>query len=655
MIRSKSADAIAGLLAAAVALAMAELAAGVTGGASLIVEVGDVIVDRTPGPVIKWAIGLLGTNDKPFLLGTVTVAALAIGALLGPLAGRVRMAGFVAFAIFGAIGALAGTRDPLTGSEIAILIAVVAAVSGAAALSILLEAAPSRRDVDAAPQMPGRGVADRRRFLQFAGAAGGGAALAAFVGRGVLGPAVDVESQREAVTLPPTNIDVGANGFEVDGLSPLITPNDQFYRIDTALVVPRVDTKDWKLSVTGMVDHPFELTFDELLELATLEEAVTLACVSNEVGDDLVGNAIWRGVPLASLLERAGVQAGATQIVGRSVDNFTTGFPTEIALDGRPAMVAIGMNGEPLPAAHGFPARLVVPGLYGYVSATKWLKEIELNTLEGYDAYWIPRGWAKLAPIKTQSRIDTPRSGKSVAAGPLPIAGVAWGGTRSVQRVEVRITSRGADTPSAEWLQAELGEALSQSTWRQWVLLWDAHPGEYDVEVRATDGDGETQTEERHAPAPDGATGYHRISLSVSEASSVAAPNDLADPQESLRAARARWAIAGGDDYDMEFNWICSCAPALLAPVELQVRGAALRSGVFMDGPDLPPDQLADYRTVEGLFEFIQEGLDAGASKVSAIYEENGTPKQANVEYVAGQAGEDRGFVLYEVKMVSAS
>jgi DMSO/TMAO reductase YedYZ molybdopterin-dependent catalytic subunit len=368
--------------------------------------------------------------------------------------------------------------------------------------------------------MPGRGVADRRRFFQFAAAAGGGAAVAAFTGRELLGPSVDVESQREAVSLPPTNIDIGVDGFEVEDLSPLITPNDEFYRIDTALVVPRVDASDWTLSFTGMVDNPFELTFDELVEMATLEEAVTIACVSNEVGDDLVGNAIWRGVPLADLLERAGVQDGATQVIGRSVDNFTTGFPTEVALDGRPAMIAIGMNGEPLPAAHGFPARIIVPGLYGYVSATKWLKEIELNTLEDFDAYWIPRGWAKQAPIKTQSRIDTPRSGRTREAGPLPIAGVAWGGIRSIERVEVRLISRDGNYESG-WLEAELGEKLSQSTWRQWVVVWDAIPGDYQVQVRATDGTGETQTEEEHKPAPDGATGWHTISLSIEEGSSA--------------------------------------------------------------------------------------------------------------------------------------
>ena len=240
---------------------------------------------------------------------------------------------------------------------------------------------------------------------------------------------------------------------------------------------------------------------------------MTLSCVSNEVGGDLVGNAIWLGVPLLEILERAGVQEGATQIVGRSVDGFTAGFPTEVALDGRPAIVAIGMNGEPLPAVHGFPARLVVPGLYGYVSATKWLGEIELTTLEAFDAYWIPRGWAKEAPVKTQSRIDVPRGGRTIAAGQVAIAGVAWAGIRSVGRVEVRMRASGAEP--GEWREARLGTALSQSSWRQWVYEWDAAPGDYRIEVRATDGAEATQTSERRPPAPDGATGHHAVSVKV--------------------------------------------------------------------------------------------------------------------------------------------
>lgn len=305
-----------------------------------------------------------------------------------------------------------------------------------------------------------------------------------------------------------------AGGLEVPELTPLVVPNDRFYRIDTALTVPRVDVASWRLRVTGMVERPLELTFADLTAMPAIEESVTLSCVSNEVGGDLVGNAIWRGIPLRDVLSRAGVRAGATQIVGRSVDGFTAGFPTEVALDGRPAMIAFAMNGEPLPAAHGFPARLVIPGLYGYVSATKWLAEIELTTLEAVDGYWIPRGWAKQAPIKTQSRIDVPRQGATVRAGTTPIAGVAWGGIRSISRVEVRVRAQGNNSPG-EWVEARLSEALSSSSWRQWVVEWPASAGSYQIEVRATDGEGRTQTEQRQSPAPDGATGWHRVTVRV--------------------------------------------------------------------------------------------------------------------------------------------
>ncbi len=367
--------------------------------------------------------------------------------------------------------------------------------------------------------MPGRGLADRRRFLTFAGAAVGGTAVTAFTGRRILGSGIDVEAQREAIVLPssePVTTVSTTDGIPVEGQSSLITPNSEFYRIDTALVVPRVDVSNWTLRIKGRVDKPYELNFDELVEMATIEQAVTLTCVSNQVGDNLVGNAIWLGVPLATLLERAGVQDGATQIIGRSVDGFTVGFPTEVALDGRPAMVAVGMNGEPLPADHGFPARLVVPGLYGYVSATKWLSDIELTSLSAFDGYWIPRGWSKFAPIKTQSRIDVPRGGQQLTAGKQPIAGVAWGGIRSIDRVEVRVVT--VDGQEGEWQEARLGEKLTQSSWRQWVLDWDAAPGTYNIEVRATDGNGDTQTPAKHEPAPNGATGYHRIRAYVDEA-----------------------------------------------------------------------------------------------------------------------------------------
>jgi hypothetical protein len=230
--------------------------------------------------------------------------------------------------------------------------------------------------------------------------------------------------------------------------------------------------------------------------------------VSNEVGGRLVGNARWSGVPLTDLLDLARPHAEASQIVGRSVDGWTAGFPTELATDGRPSMVAVAMNGEPLPVKHGFPARLIVPGLYGYVSATKWLAEVELTTWDAVEGYWIPRGWAREGPIKTQSRIDVPRRGTSVTAGPTPVAGVAWAPARGIDKVEVRVD----DGP---WQPARLSGALSANTWVQWLLTWDATPGRHRLEVRATDGTGETQTADVAPPAPSGATGYDTISVEV--------------------------------------------------------------------------------------------------------------------------------------------
>jgi hypothetical protein len=254
--------------------------------------------------------------------------------------------------------------------------------------------------------------------------------------------------------------------------------------------------------VTGLVDRPFSITYDELLELDAVEETVTLQCVSNEVGGNLVDNAVWQGVPLAVLLDRAGVRGEATQVVGRSVDRWTAGFPTDIATDGRVALVAYAMNGEPLPIPHGYPARLVVAGLYGYVSATKWLREIELTTWDAFDGYWISRGWAKNGPIKTMSRIDVPGGGDRLPAGRTPIAGVAWAPARGVSAVDVRVDD-------GDWMPCRIGEVASENTWVQWLYEWDATPGDHMISVRATDGDGDVQTGDVTSPAPDGATGWH--------------------------------------------------------------------------------------------------------------------------------------------------
>jgi DMSO/TMAO reductase YedYZ molybdopterin-dependent catalytic subunit len=299
--------------------------------------------------------------------------------------------------------------------------------------------------------------------------------------------------------------------FEVPGLTPYIVPNADFYRIDTALQTPVVDVASWRMKITGMVETEIELSYDDLRQRDLVEEVVTLSCVSNEVGGDLVGNARWRGVPLRTLLDEAGVRDGADQLVGESVDGFTAGFPTAVLDDpDRPALVAVGMNGVPLPRAHGFPARLVIAGLYGYVSATKWVSEIRLTRLEDEDGYWIPRGWSKEGPVKTQSRIDVPRAGAPLTPGAQAIAGVAWAPNRGISRVEVRVDG-------GDWAAAELGRVASDDTWVQWHRAWPATPGDHVIEVRATDGDGTTQTEERTEVAPDGASGWHSRSVRVAQ------------------------------------------------------------------------------------------------------------------------------------------
>jgi DMSO/TMAO reductase YedYZ molybdopterin-dependent catalytic subunit len=355
----------------------------------------------------------------------------------------------------------------------------------------------------------------RRRVIVVGGAVIGGLVVAAGSVLGVLerllaggGPGTTMAMALPSPAAPAPTIGPEA-ALPVTGITPLVTPNDAFFQVDTAFIDPTVDLATWRLRVTGMVEREGSYGYDDLRAMPLAETWATIACVSNDVGGDLVGNARWTGVPLTLLLESAGVMPGATQVVGRSVDGFTAGFPTAWALDpARTPLVALGMNGAVLPVEHGFPARLIVPGLFGYVSATKWLAEIELTTLEGFDAYWVPRGWAKEAPILTQSRIDVPGDGARVAAGPVDVAGVAWAPDRGVSRVEVRLDG-------GPWQRAELGQAPSPASWVQWALRWPAEPGAHTVEVRATDGLGIVQPEERTSPAPDGARGYHRVRVQV--------------------------------------------------------------------------------------------------------------------------------------------
>ncbi len=507
-----------GLLSGAAAIGLSELAAGFIGGASSpIIAVGSTAIDATPEWLKSFAIREFGSHDKLALLVGID-AIMAIAAIvLGVLSIHRPRRGVIGLMVFGAIGVAASVTRPANGIVDAIP-SIVGTGAGIGTYLFLRRRAgltatePSeseRPPASGTPVVPGL---DRRRFLRTGLAVATIAGVSGEAGRFLVRRA-DASASRAAVRIPtavdeappiPSGADLG-----VPGLGPFVTPNDRFYRVDTALFVPAVTAESWKLRVHGMVDHELELDYAQLLARPLIERDVTLACVSNQIGGRLIGNARWVGAPLKSLLDEAGVAAGATQIVSRSSDGFTVGTPTSLAMDGRDSMLAVMMNGEPLPLEHGFPVRMVVPGLYGYVSATKWLVDLELTTFQAYDAYWIQRGWAQQAPIKTESRIDTPRSFDTLRAGEVAVAGVAWAQHRGIDGVEVRVD----DGP---WNAAELGAEDTVDAWRQWVYRWNAEPGEHTLSVRATDGTGATQTPALAAPFPNGATGDHTIVVDVS-------------------------------------------------------------------------------------------------------------------------------------------
>jgi DMSO/TMAO reductase YedYZ molybdopterin-dependent catalytic subunit len=492
-----------GLLAVAVALSVGELAAGIVGARSPVIAVGDAFIDRVPEALKTAAISVFGTADKVALVIGIVAVLVAFGAALGAVASRTPLLGAAGVVLLGLVGLVASVEDRQTGVAAAVFPALAATLAGLLALAMALQAA---RDTFAPAT---RSPMDRRAFLRMSGVLAGVTVVASVTGRWLQASAVAVAS-RARVVLPrpasPRPPVPAAADFGIDGLAPFVTPNELFYRIDTALRVPQVAAETWTLRIDGMVQRPLRLTYAQLLAMPLVEADITLACVSNEVGGELVGNARWLGVRLSELLGQAGVHPSADQIVGRSVDGFACGFPVPAAFD-RDALVAVGMNGEPLPIDHGFPARLVVPGLYGYVSATKWLAQIELTTFAAFDHYWVSRGWAVRAPIKTQSRIDVPRGGM-VAAGAVTVAGVAWAPTRGIRLVEVQVD----DGP---WEPAEMAAAVSETTWRQWRWTWQATPGPHVLRVRATDDTGATQPQQRRPPVPDGATGWHSIDVRV--------------------------------------------------------------------------------------------------------------------------------------------
>jgi DMSO/TMAO reductase YedYZ molybdopterin-dependent catalytic subunit len=507
-------------VAASAAVVAGELLAGLfSPSLSPLTAVGGALIDAVPPGVKEWAISLFGTADKAVFVAGMLLVIAAVGALAGVLEQRRRFAGVAVIAVFGLVGfAAVLTRAQMTLAAAAV--PLVAALAGALLLGWLirrlhegLAAGPAGTDAGNA-QVPARTAttAGRRTFLQVLAASAGATAVGGVVAAVWRGAAAGISTAREKLQLPAAVSEATAipSGAEVglDGMQPLVTPNRDFYRIDTALIVPSLDPESWVLRVTGMVDQEIELNLADLLGKPLIERHVTIACVSNEVGGDLIGNARWLGWPVRELLALARPKAGADMVLSRSSDGWTAGTPLEVLTDRRDALLAVGMNGEPLPLEHGFPVRMIVPGLYGYVSATKWLTELRVTRFADDVGYWTPRGWSDRGPIKTSSRIDVPRTGRRVGAGTVMFGGVAWAQHTGIGKVELRV-NRGP------WQEARLAPGISLDTWYQWQLGIELTPGQYEVQVRATDLNGEPQVEERRPVAPDGATGFHAIRVDV--------------------------------------------------------------------------------------------------------------------------------------------
>ena len=506
---SNLAAGVAGLVSAAVAIGVAEFVAGLDRSfRSPVLDVGDRVVDSAPPALKDFAISWFGTGDKAALLIGIGVLLAIFGIAVGVVAFRISLpvgvAGIALFGVLGVAAAAQGGRGLDAG--IPSIVGTVAAIATLVGLYLF----SVRSDPQDVPEGFGAATPDAfgRRTLLIGMGAAAGLAIAGGVGGRLLSRRFAVPMEQRIGALPqldsplpplPQTADLG-----VQGLSPFVTPNDTFYKVDTALTVPQITEEEFSLRVWGMVDRELTLSYQDLIDRPQIEADITLACVSNSVGGSLVGNARWQGVRLDDLLAEVGVQAGADQVVGRSVDGYTCGFPVAAATDGRDAMIAIGMNGVRLPLDHGFPARLLVPGLYGYVSATKWLTEIELTTFDAFNHYWEDRGWDEKAPIKTQSRIDTPSKEERLVVGPGVIAGVAWAPLRGIDMVEVQVD----DGP---WLSAELSAEVADTTWRQFHIPWEVTEGLHVLRCRATDGDGVLQPKDLKGARPNGAEGWHRV------------------------------------------------------------------------------------------------------------------------------------------------
>ncbi len=503
--------ALAGVAAVMLGAGLGELTAlAVTPSSSPVASIGGALIDAAPGWAKDAAISLFGTNDKAALLTGIAIVLCAVACAAGWLELRRPPWGRILALALGAIGVAAA----VTRAQASILWAlpsVVAGVAAAVALGALARRARGATGTDDGTGADAASGADRRTFLVWSGVATVAGALALVGGGLVRAGSQAASAVRSAIRLPqpvaPVTVPAAAE-LGLPGLAAYVTPNDRFYRIDTALVVPQIDPSEWRLRIHGLVAQEVTLTWDELLALPLEESVATLACVSNEVGGDLISNAVWLGCPIRELLARAEPAAEADMVLSTSIDGFTASTPLEALTDDRAAILAVGMNGEPLPAEHGFPVRMVVPGLYGYVSATKWVVDLEVTRFADRTAYWTDRGWSPLGPVKLQSRIDVPRAGTRVDAGDTVIAGVAWQQHVGVAGVEVQVD----DGP---WQTAALASAVSGDTWVQWSLAWRATTGIHTIRCRAASATGETQTGTVTGVVPDGATGWHEVRVEV--------------------------------------------------------------------------------------------------------------------------------------------
>jgi DMSO/TMAO reductase YedYZ molybdopterin-dependent catalytic subunit len=514
--------ALAGIIAAGVLFAVAEiLSTFFKTVSSPLTSVGSTFIDFTPAWMKNFAIATFGTNDKTVLLLSMMVAAVVLSALAGVVARKHLVAGAAMVTAFAVV--MAACIITRTGANVLQLIPLLAGtLAGLWALKFLTTATakPSTTKTSSTSSAAGSAAAaatsgqpNRRAFL-VRSAALVGVAVVLGAGAKVLSSARNTAQQvRAALKLPAAKTKAAAlpAGVQssVTGVAPFVTPNSDFYRIDTALIVPQVDPNDWSLRIHGMVEKEITMSFSDLLAEDLTEAYVTLTCVSNVVGGNLVGNAKWLGFPIREVLARAKPTAGADMVLSTSVDGFSASTPLPVLQDGRNAMLAVGMNGEPLPLNHGFPVRMVVPGLYGFVSATKWVVDLEVTTFAKKAGYWSTRGWSTHGPIKTSSRVEVPRAFARIPAGRVAIGGSAWAQQHGISKVEIQLDN-------GAWQPAELAAEASVDTWRQWQFIWNGAPaGTHNVKVRAYDTSGRLQIEQQAPPEPDGSTGWHNITFTV--------------------------------------------------------------------------------------------------------------------------------------------